>query len=305
MCGIGVAIWIFSFFYWSSLMIFAEKVTRRIKYEYLKAIFRQDCAWFDNCNYTELASKMKKETDSIQKAIGEKIGTLIFSVGMCLCGLTIGFTKGWSYSLALFALLPPVMIAAIFLGVASSTGVTKVFAAYSQSAGYADQALNAIRVVVSFGQEETEIKNYNKYLERAKKAGESAGLTLNFALGFFLFIIYAAYAYAFWMGGIYIYNHVYNPLNDGPYTGGDVISCFFGILFGLIAILSASNNLKGLLEGKIAGKNAFDIIKRNPQIDLDDPTVEDHILDGEIEFHDVVFYYPTRADTQVLNNFSI
>jgi hypothetical protein len=32
--------------------------------------------------------------------------------------------------------------------------------AYGQSAGYAEQAINAIRVVQAFGQEEKEYKNY-------------------------------------------------------------------------------------------------------------------------------------------------
>jgi hypothetical protein len=32
--------------------------------------------------------------------------------------------------------------------------------AYGQSAGYAEQALNAIRVVVAFGQENREVHNY-------------------------------------------------------------------------------------------------------------------------------------------------
>jgi hypothetical protein len=42
------------------------------------------------------------------------------------------------------------------------------------------------------------------------------------------------------------------------------MACFFGILFGLIGLLSASNNMGGLIEGQVAGKNAFEIIDRNP-----------------------------------------
>jgi hypothetical protein len=42
--------------------------------------------------------------------------------------------------------------------------------AYSQSAGYAEQALSAMRVVSAFGMETLEAKNYIKYLDRARKA---------------------------------------------------------------------------------------------------------------------------------------
>lgn len=39
---------------------------------------------------------------------------------------------------------------------------------YGQSAGYAEQALTAIKVVHTYGQELLELKNYTKYLDRAQ-----------------------------------------------------------------------------------------------------------------------------------------
>ena len=40
--------------------------------------------------------------------------------------------------------------------------------AYAQSAGYAEQALNAIRIVHTFCNEALEHRNYIKFLERTK-----------------------------------------------------------------------------------------------------------------------------------------
>ena len=53
--------------------------------------------------------------------------------------------------------------------------------AYSQSAGYADQALNAIRVVHTYGQELLEEKNYKKYLDRAMKVGKKQSFLTGFS----------------------------------------------------------------------------------------------------------------------------
>ena len=41
--------------------------------------------------------------------------------------------------------------------------------AYAQSAGYAEQALQSVKIVHTYCQEALEIKNYVKYLDRAKK----------------------------------------------------------------------------------------------------------------------------------------
>jgi ATP-binding cassette subfamily B (MDR/TAP) protein 1 len=78
---IGGIVWILAFAYQSCLAIFAEMTARRIKVAYLRAIFRQDASWFDNTNYTELASNLSKQSHSIQRGVGEKIGVLIMSLG--------------------------------------------------------------------------------------------------------------------------------------------------------------------------------------------------------------------------------
>ena len=69
-------------------------------------------------------------------------------------------------------------------------------------------------MVVSFGAERAEINNYCKYLERARVAGVKANLKIIMGIAFLFFCIYACYAYAFWMGGIFIHRGVYNPVSQ-------------------------------------------------------------------------------------------
>jgi ATP-binding cassette subfamily B (MDR/TAP) protein 1 len=78
---IGFLTWLFAFLYQATLAIFAEKTSRNIKVAYLQAIFRQDASWFDNTNYTELASNVSRQASAIQKGTGEKIGTLVMAFG--------------------------------------------------------------------------------------------------------------------------------------------------------------------------------------------------------------------------------
>jgi ABC-type multidrug transport system fused ATPase/permease subunit len=67
---------------------------------------------------------------------------------------------------------------------------------------------------------------------------------------------------------------------------------------------TAMNNYKAIVEAKVAGKHLFDVIDRVPKIILDDTTTENHTLEGAIEFKNVDFFYPTRPDQKVLDNFS-
>lgn len=138
--------------------------------------------------------------------------------------------------------------------------------AYAQSAGYAEQALNAIRVVQAFGQEVREINNYNRHLTTSKKEGMKVHVKSSVVLGFFFFTMFGLIAYALYMGSIWIEKDIYNPLYDKPYRAGEVFACFFGVLVGMISIGMGASNIKAIAEGKVAGKLAFSIINRTPKI---------------------------------------
>lgn len=42
------------------------------------------------------------------------------------------------------------------------------------------------------------------------------------------------------------------------------MSCFFGIIFGIFSLGAASPNIKAVVEGRVAGKLAYEIIDRKP-----------------------------------------
>lgn len=148
---VGVAVWIFSFVMYSFLLLFSEKVVKKTRTKYLESILKQDSSWFDTINPSELSARLSKESAAMSKALGEKMGTIILAYSMTIAGLTFSLSKGWSYSLAVMAAFPFMMLSTAFMGKVMAQGSQETMKAYGQSAGYADQALNAIRVVAAFG----------------------------------------------------------------------------------------------------------------------------------------------------------
>ena len=72
---------------------------------------------------------------------------------------------------------------------------------YAQSAGYAEQALIAIKVVQTYGREIKETINYNKYLDRALISERRKNRLAAFGLAFLWWGIFGFYGYAFYFGG--------------------------------------------------------------------------------------------------------
>lgn len=60
------------------------------------------------------------------------------------------------------------------------------------------------------------------------------------ALASFYFVIFGYYSYGFYTGSWLITKLVENSNSGKPYNIGDVLACFFGIVFGVMALGMAS-----------------------------------------------------------------
>lgn len=184
-----------------------------------------------------------------------------------------------------------------WLGKMLGEGHKKYMKAYGQSAGYAEQAITAIKVVHSYGMEHIESQNYSKYLGRARQVGVTQAWQNALGISFIFAFLFAFYAYAFSIGSFLILNRHRN--GDKFYNGGDVNACLFGIIFGAFSVGGAMPNVKAFVEGKVSGHQIYKTINRVPKIALNDTTkkqLDSAKLKGEIRFENVNFTYPTRPD---------
>ena len=85
-------------------------------------------------------------------------------------------------------------------------------------------------------------------------------------MGVMFFVIIGGYAYALYIGSLFIRNSVRNTIFNRVYTPGDILSCFYGVMFGMFSLGMGAPNMKAISEGRVAGKATFDVIDRKPKI---------------------------------------
>jgi ATP-binding cassette, subfamily B (MDR/TAP), member 1 len=159
-------------------------------------------------------------------------------------------------------------------------------------------------VVVAFGMEQQERENYLRYLNLSKKQGIKSHFMLALIIALLWLVIYCCYAYAFWISSLFVEKQIFNTFQNRVYTAGDALPCFFGVLIGLFSLAGLSPSIKAVNEGKVAGKFISDVIERMPTINQDNDMAKTIEFDGSIEFEEVDFYYPSRPEAKVLDNFS-
>ena len=104
--GVGLGIWFLSYLDFSFLLISSERIGTKIRLKYLESLLKQESAWYDTINPSELSARLGKETLAITRALGEKVSTIVLAFSMCVSGLAFAFTKGWSFSLVMLAAFP-------------------------------------------------------------------------------------------------------------------------------------------------------------------------------------------------------
>lgn len=116
-------------------------------------------------------------------------------------------------------------------------------------------------------------------------------------------VIFLSYCFAFYIGHIFIVEQVRDSSGQDPYTSGDVLACFFGIIFGFFSLGMAAPNIKAVSEGQVAGKLAYDIIDRVPAVRNNDKAIKS-FTNGKIRFENCHFTYSSRPDQKILEAFS-
>ncbi|GBG74818.1 hypothetical protein CBR_g19330 [Chara braunii] len=281
-------------------MMTGERQSGRIRERYLKAILRQNVGFFDKETTTgEVIERMWGDTVLIQDAMGEKVGSFLQLITTFIAGFAVAFSRGWLLTLVMLSVVP--LLAGS--GAVMTTIIRKRASlgqdAYAEAGSLADQIVSSMRTVASFVGEKKAVEAYSMKIQKAYKSGIVQGFTNGCGMGSLMFIMFCSYALCLWSGSRFIAQHK-------GYTGGGVLTILFSVIVGSISLGQASPNLVAFGSGRAAAYKMFEVMQREPPIDIADmsgkvlPEVR-----GEIELRDVHFAYPSRPDVNIFNGFSL
>lgn len=303
---IGGASFVLSWLALTCWMYVSERMTKRMREEYVKAALRQNPGWFDSNHPGTLCARLAEDSIEYQKGTGEKIATFLQHTSTFFTGVIIGLVRGYHLGLVIIGITPLMGIAVGGLTVALTTLSGKSQEAYANAGSIADEVLSGIRTVVAFGAEQREVERYDAYLGASEQAGIKRGLFQGISLGVTNLVMFSSYGLCLWFGSWLIHNNVTNPYRGENYDGSDVVTIFFAILFGAMSIGQAGPTIQFFTTARAAAYRMFQIIDTPSAIDsLSDEGNKLESLHGDLELRDVTFSYPTRRDMTIFKNFNL
>ncbi|XP_039381991.1 ATP-dependent translocase ABCB1-like isoform X2 [Mauremys reevesii] len=298
--GIAFAVVILSTIQVWTFLTSAARQTARIRQKFFFAILHQEMAWFDTSQIGTLNTRLTDDINTIREGIGDKLCIFVQFFATFLTGIVIGFVYGWKLTLVILS-VSPLLVAAPAVGsffLASFT--TKELTAYARAGAVAEEILTSIRTVVAFNGQMKALAKYDVNLENARKVGVKKSITTYTTLGFTEFILFGAFALAFWYGTKLTVEEKEN------YDIGRVLIVLFSLLRGTFFLGQGSPYLESIASARGAAYEVYKVISKHCLIDSSAREgYRPDKLKGEIEFKNIHFSYPSRPDVKILKGLNL
>ncbi|KAG8435252.1 hypothetical protein GDO86_013268 [Hymenochirus boettgeri] len=280
--------------------ISGENLTMRLRSLSFKALLRQEIGYFDDHSNAVgvLLTRLATDASQVKGASGSRLGLLTMSTCTLLAAIIIAFIHGWQLTLLILACIP-FLIGANFIRMKSIAGhATKDQKALEQAGKISTEAVENIRTVVSLTREETFFERYRESLSGPYKESLVKAPLYGFTYGVSQSLNYFINAAVFRFGA-WLIAHCYTAFEN-------VFIVFSAIIFAAMNVGQTSSLAPDFGKAKVSSQRIMKLLRRKPLIDsYSEDGDKLSSFDGNLEFRDVKFVYPTRPKVQVLQGLNV
>ncbi|XP_030885490.1 bile salt export pump [Leptonychotes weddellii] len=277
-----------------------ELLTKRLRKFGFRAMLGQDIGWFDDLRNSPgaLTTRLATDASQVQGAAGSQIGMMVSSFTNITVAMIIAFFFSWKLSLVIMCFFP-----FLALSGAIQTRMLTGFASQDKEAleiagQIMNEALSNIRTVAGIGKERQFIEAFEVELEKPFKTAFRKANIYGLCFGFSQCIVFVANSASYRYGGYLI------P-NEGLHFTY-VFRVISSVVLSATALGRASSYTPSYAKAKISAARFFQLLDRHPPVKVYSSAGEKwDNFQGQIDFVDCKFTYPSRPDIQVLNGLSV
>ncbi|KAK5891393.1 hypothetical protein CgunFtcFv8_018649 [Champsocephalus gunnari] len=277
-----------------------ELLTRRLRRLGFQAMLGQEVGWFDDHKNSPgaLTTRLATDASQVQGATGAQIGMIVNSLTNIGVAILMSFYFSWKLTMLILCFLPFIALSGAF-----QARMLTVFAKQDKQAmeiagQISGEALNNIRTIAGLGKERTFVELYAVQLHAPYEAALKKAKVYGACYGFSQCVVFLTNSASYRFGG-------YLVQQEGLH-----FSLVFRVISAIVtsgtALGRASSYTPEYAKAKISAARFFQLLDRVPQISVySDKGDKWDNFQGNIEFIDCNFTYPTRPDIQVLNGLNV
>lgn len=281
---------IFSFLriYFSSLL--TENSLNDIRQSVFDKLIYSPIQFFNTNKVGEISSRMATDINLLQDTFNTTIAEFVRQFIIILIGLLALFYFSPELSLIMLGVVPLVAVVGVFFGRYIKKLSKEAQNQAANSNVVIEESLSGIAVVKAFTNEWLEINRYAFAAEKVKQLSIKGAIWKGVFVSFIIFSMFGAIVFIIWRGLTLL-------------PTGELMSFILYTVF-LAASIGSMPELWAKIQKAIgATENLMELFDNETELVTDETAILK--FDGEIEFKEVYFSYPSRKDIDVLQGVSI
>ena len=289
---------VFSYFRVVLFVNVTEKTLAFLRQTTYNHLIKLPIKFFEKHRVGELNSRISSDISLLQETLTSTLAEFIRQIIIITGGITLLAITSWKLTLFMLAIIPAVMLLAVFFGKFIRKFSKQVQAEVAKSNTIVEETLQGIQIVKTYTNEFFEIDRYRNRTKEIASIGMKSGKYRGAFSAFMILGLFGAMVAVIWRGSTLMSTGV---INAGQLFSFVIYSGFIGgTIGGLANVFTDIQKFIGATE------ELFDIFNEEEE-ELHKPgqISEKESLKGRITFRNLSFRYPSRPDEEVLSNINL
>jgi ATP-binding cassette, subfamily B, bacterial len=277
--------------------IVSERGMADLRKDLYNKIIAQQISFFEERRIGELISRITSDIEQLQTTFSITLAEFLRQVVILVAGIIIIAFLTPKLSLIMLAIFPAMVIAAVIFGRYIRKLSKKRQDQLAETNTIVEETFQSFNIVKSFTNEWYESARYSKSIDKVVTTSIDFAKIRGLFFIFIITFLFGGLFFILWRGAIMVQN--------GEMEVGDLISFVFytGILGGAIA--SFGTLFTSISQSIGATERIIEILDGDQEIEKVKERSKRLEVDGNVEFNNVSFSYPSRKDIVVLKDVNL
>lgn len=274
----------------------SERGMANVRGELYNRLITQPMDYFEGFRVGELSSRITADVEQLQSVFSITLAEFIRQVMILIFGIGVLAYLMPQLFLIMLLVIPVVVILAMVFGKYIRKLSRRRQDQLAKTNTIVEETLQNFNIVKAFANELFESKRYSA------SVGDMVTISLRFAkvrglfFAFIIFLLFGSILFILWQGAFMV--------QRGEMEAGSLLSfVIYTVMIG--GAIASLGNLYTTIAGALgATERVKEILSRPTEVDIHDQTV-DTPINGEIEFKNVQFSYPSRKEISVLKGINL
>ena len=289
---------VFSYFRVVLFVNVTEKTLAFLRQNTYNHLIKLPIRFFEKHRVGELNSRISSDISLLQETLTSTLAEFIRQIIIIAGGITLLAITSWKLTLFMLAILPGMMLLAVFFGRFIRRFSKQVQGEVAKSNTIVEETLQGIQIVKTYTNEFLEMTRFRDRTLEIARIGMKGGKYRGAFSAFMIFGLFGAMVAVIWKGSL--------MMSTGIIDAGELFSfvIYSGFVGGTIGGLA--NVFTQIQKFIGATEELFELFNEDEEV-LNEikEAPKGEILKGQITFKDLSFRYPTRPDEEILSDINL